>query len=311
MASLPRIGWIGVGVMGKSMCTHLLRAGYKCTVMTRTPAKLQPVIDLGATAVATPGAVAADSDIIFTMVGFPSDVREVYFGPNGIFETIRPGSVVVDCTTSEPALAVEIAHKAQEKGIAALDAPVSGGDIGAREARLTFMVGGERSTYDRVLPILQVMGKSFNFMGAAGSGQHTKMVNQTLIATNIIGVVEGLLYGYKAGLNLEDVIKAVAPGAAGSWSLSNYGPRMLVRNFDPGFFVEHFIKDMGIALEEARKMNIQLPGLELSHRLYLELKAMGHGRLGTHSLLLAFERMNNVTIPRHAPPAPAAPAPPK
>ncbi|KAJ4458553.1 putative 2-hydroxy-3-oxopropionate reductase [Paratrimastix pyriformis] len=309
--SKPRLGWVGTGVMGRSMCGHCLRAGYEVTIFNRTPAKMAPLISMGARAASSPKEVAEHSDIIFSIVGFPRDVREVYFGEQGIMAGARSGSILVDCTTTEPTLAKEIYAAAQAHSISALDAPVSGGDVGAREARLTFMVGGDRAVYDRVLPILQFMGKCFNYMGGAGSGQHTKMVNQINIASIMVGVVEGLVYAYKAGLNMEDTIRAIAPGAAGSWSLNNYGPRILSRNFDPGFFVEHFIKDMGICLSECAKMRIQLPGLELSHRLYCQLREMGHGNLGTHSLILAFERMNDLTIPAQQltvlgqPPAPA------
>eukprot|EP00455_Lapot_gusevi_P033358 TRINITY_DN3647_c0_g1_i1.p1 TRINITY_DN3647_c0_g1~~TRINITY_DN3647_c0_g1_i1.p1 ORF type:complete len:344 (+),score=115.73 TRINITY_DN3647_c0_g1_i1:99-1034(+) len=291
-----RIGWIGTGVMGRWMCSHLMNAGYRAFVYNRSAAKAQPLVDQGATLCATPADVAANSDVVFTMVGYPSDVRNVILGADGVLSTARAGSIIVDMTTSEPSLACEIYEKAKEKGVASIDAPVSGGDIGARNATLSIMVGGERQVADTVQPLFQVLGKNINYLGAAGSGQHTKMVNQILIATNMIGVVEGLLYGYKAGLDLNTVIAAVGSGAAGSWSINNLGPRIINRNFDPGFFVEHFVKDMGIALQEAKRMNLSLPGLSLAHQFYVAAIAQGHGRMGTHSLALVLESLNNVQM---------------
>lgn len=219
-------------------------------------------------------------------------------GKKGVLEGLKPGCILVDMTTSEPNLAKEIAEEAAKRGIAALDAPVSGGDIGAREARLSIMIGGEAATLTAVDPLLRLMGQNIRHMGAAGAGQHTKMFNQILISTTMIGVVEGLLYAHKAGLDLDEAIKAVGSGAAGSWSINNYGPRIVQRNFDPGFFVEHFIKDMKIALAESKRMGLTLPGLELALKFYQELEAMGHGRKGTHALMLVLEKMNNTEIPK-------------
>jgi len=215
-----------------------------------------------------------------------------------VLEGLKPGSVLVDMTTSEPNLAKEIAEEAAKRGVIALDAPVSGGDIGAREARLSIMVGGEASGLTAVEPLLRLMGQNIRHMGGPGSGQHTKMFNQILISSTMIGVIEGLLYSYKAGLDLDEAIKAVGSGAAGSWSINNLGPRIVQRNFDPGFFVEHFIKDMKIAVSESKRMGLNLPGLDLALKLYQELEAQGHGKKGTHALMLAFEKMNNVEIPK-------------
>jgi 3-hydroxyisobutyrate dehydrogenase len=234
------------------------------------------------------------SDLVFGIVGFPADVRAVYLGDEGALGAASPGAVIVDMTTSEPSLAVEICDAAKAKGVGAVDAPVSGGDVGARNATLSIMVGGEEADVERVRPLFEVMGKTIVHEGGAGAGQHTKMVNQILIATGMIGVCEALLYGYKAGLDLEKVLEAVAGGAAGSWSLSNYGPRILAGNFEPGFVVEHFVKDMGIALAEARRMNLALPGLALAQQLYVALVAQGGGRNGTHTLMLALASLSNV-----------------
>lgn len=289
-----KIGWIGTGVMGSSMVGHLMAAGFSATVYSRTKAKAQALIDKGAAWAASPKAVAEQSDVIFSIVGFPSDVREVMLGADGALAGSKAGNILVDMTTSEPSLAVEIATAAKAKGVQSVDAPVSGGDIGAKNATLSIMIGGDKEVVDALAPLFQAMGKTIIHQGGPGSGQHTKMVNQTLIAANMIGVCEALLYAYKAGLDLPTVMQSVAPGAAGSWSLSNLGPRMMANNFDPGFFVEHFIKDMGIALAEAKRMNLALPGLALAHQLYVALQAQGHGRDGTHALLLALGRLSNI-----------------
>jgi 3-hydroxyisobutyrate dehydrogenase len=294
MSSGVRIGWIGTGVMGLSMCKHLLEAGYSAHVYSRTRSKAAPLVELGAKWCDSPAQVAMNSDIMFTMLGFPSDVRDIILGQQGLVNHAHRGALIIDMTTSEPSLAREIAAAAAAKGIGALDAPVSGGDVGAKNATLSIMVGGRQEDFDRVLPLLEKMGKNIRLLGGSGSGQNTKMVNQILIATNMIGVCEGLLYAHKAGLDLEQTIQAVSAGAAGSWSISNLGPRIAKRNFDPGFFVEHFIKDMGIALSEARAMNLSLPGLALAHQLYVAVKAQGHGKQGTHALALALEQLNGI-----------------
>jgi 3-hydroxyisobutyrate dehydrogenase len=289
-----RVGWIGTGVMGTSMCGHLLAAGYQATVYNRTRAKLGALLEKGAVEAGSPREVAAASDVTFTIVGFPHDVREVALGTSGTLAGARSGSVLVDMTTSEPALAREIFEAARAKGVHAVDAPVSGGDVGAREARLSIMIGGEPEIVTALNPLFQTMGKTIIHQGPAGAGQHTKMVNQVLIATNMIGVCEALLYGFRAGLDLNTVMQSVASGAAGSWSLSNLGTRMIAGNFDPGFVVEHFLKDMGIALAEARRMKLALPGLALAEQLYRAVDAQGHGRKGTHALMLALARLSNI-----------------
>lgn len=292
--SNTRIGWIGTGVMGSSMCGHLMTKGYSATIFNRTPDRARPLLDRGAKWADTPKAVAQNSDVVFAIVGFPQDVRQVFLGPDGALAGASAGRILVDMTTSEPSLAREIYDTAKAQGVASVDAPVSGGDIGAREARLSIMIGGDKEAVDRLRPLFECMGKAIIHQGPAGSGQHTKMVNQILIATGMIGVCEALLYGYKAGLDLPTVLESVSGGAAGSWSLSNYAPRMLKGNFDPGFFVEHFIKDMGIALAEAKRMNLSLPGLALAEQLYVALKAQGQGRKGTQSLILALAKLSNI-----------------
>ena len=238
--------------------------------------------------------MAAASDVIFTMVGYPADVRQVILGPDGVLAGCKPGNIIVDMTTSEPSLAVEIAEAAAKQGVHAIDAPVSGGDVGAREARLSIMIGGDAEVIEALRPCWQAMGKTFVRQGGPGAGQHAKMVNQVLIAGNMVGVCEGLLYAYKAGLDLETVMQSVASGAAGSWSLSNLGPRIIANNFAPGFFVEHFVKDLGIALAEAKRMGLCLPGLALANQFYLSLAAHGHGRAGTQALQLALAEMSNI-----------------
>jgi len=289
-----RVGWIGTGVMGRWMCQHLITKGYKATVYNRTKEKTQPLIEAGASWADSPKAVAERSDVVFAIVGFPKDVREVFLGGQGALAGSRPGAVLVDMTTSEPSLAREIYEAAKGKGVASVDAPVSGGDVGAKNAALSIMVGGDADVIDATRPLFECMGKTIVHQGPAGAGQHTKMVNQVLIASNMVGVCEALLYGYKAGLDLKTVLQSVGSGAAGSWSLNNLGPRIIDRNFEPGFFVEHFIKDMGIALEEAKRMGIVLPGLALANQLYLAVQAQGYGRKGTHALMLALEQLANV-----------------
>ena len=289
-----RVGWIGTGVMGSSMCGHVLGAGHTVTLFTRSRDRAEPLLERGATWADSPAEVAAASDVVFSIVGYPADVRAVILGEHGALSGARAGSLLVDMTTSEPALAVEIDGVARERGVYSIDAPVSGGDVGARNATLSIMIGGDEDAIERVRPLLETMGKSIVRQGGPGAGQHTKMVNQILIATGMIGVCEALLYGHKAGLDLERVLESVASGAAGSWSLSNYGPRMLSGDFAPGFVVEHFLKDMGIALAEAKRANLSLPGLALAEQLYVALRAQGSGRLGTHSLILALASLSEV-----------------
>ncbi|MCA9230170.1 MAG: NAD(P)-dependent oxidoreductase [Planctomycetales bacterium] len=292
-----RIGWIGTGVMGASMCGHLIKAGYAATVYSRTQAKAEPLLSLGAKWAESPRKVAERSDVVFSIVGFPADVREVILGQEGALAGCAPGTVLVDMTTSQPALAIEIAEAAAAKDVVSIDAPVSGGDVGAKNGTLSIMIGGDQGTVESLAPLWEIMGSTWVWQGPAGAGQHTKMVNQTLIGGNMVGVCEALLYAYRSGLDLVSVMKSVSTGAAGSWSLSNLGPRIIAGNFDPGFFVEHFIKDMGIALEEARGMNLKLPGLELAEQLYQKLAAAGHARKGTHALMLALAEMSDVEWP--------------
>jgi 3-hydroxyisobutyrate dehydrogenase len=289
-----RLGWIGTGVMGASMCGHLLRAGFSATVFNRTRSKAEGLLAAGARWADSPRAVAEAADVVFTMVGFPADVRQVVLSPEGALAGCRPGSILVDMTTSEPSLAVEIAAAAAERGVASLDAPVSGGDVGAREARLSIMIGGDREAFEALRPCWQAMGTTFIHHGGPGTGQHAKLVNQVLVAANMIGVCEALLYAYKAGLDLDAVMQSVASGAAASWALSNLGPRIIANNFDPGFFVEHFIKDMGIILDQSRRMKLALPGLALAEQLYRSVAALGHGRDGTQALMLALAAMSGI-----------------
>ena len=293
-----RIGWIGTGVMGKSMCGHLITAGFPTTVYSRTKEKAEALLAAGASWVATPADVAGRSDVIFTMVGFPQDVRDVYFSENGVLTGARPGALLVDMTTTEPTLAREIQARAVERGCDAVDAPVSGGDVGARNQTLSIMVGGDNGAVERVMPLFQILGKNIVHQGAPGAGQHTKMCNQIVIAGTMVGVCESLVYAFKAQLNPELMLQSIRSGAAACWTLENLAPRVLNGNFEPGFIVEHFIKDMGIALSEAQRMGLAMPGLALVHQLYQALQAQGHGRRGTQALVLALEHISNV--PRRA-----------
>jgi 3-hydroxyisobutyrate dehydrogenase len=293
-AGKTRLGWIGTGVMGTSMCSHLIRAGFAMTVFNRTRAKAEPLVALGARWAESPQHVAESSDVVFSIVGFPADVRAVTLGPEGALAGSRPGMALVDMTTSDPSLAIEIAQRAAACAVQSIDAPVSGGDVGAKEARLSIMIGGDRQAVEALRPCWEAMGRTIVHQGGPGAGQHAKMVNQILIASNMIGVCEALLYGYKAGLNLTTVMESVASGAAGSWSLSNLGPRIIGGRFEPGFFVEHFIKDMGTALAEAKRMGLALPGLALANQLYIALRSQGHGRDGTHSLMLALASLSGI-----------------
>lgn len=291
---MRRLGWIGTGVMGRAMCEHLLRAGHAVWVYNRTRAKADPLIEQGAQWCHSPREVAAVADVVFTMVGFPDDVRQVTLGPEGVLEGSRPGMIIVDFTTSRPALAQEIAAAAAHRGVRVLDAPVSGGDIGAREAKLSIMVGGDRTAFDELAPLLRLMGKTIVYQGPPGSGQHAKMVNQILIASNMVGLCEALLYAHRAGLDPENVLASVSAGAAGSWSLSNLGPRILAGDFAPGFYIEHFLKDLAIALEESRQMRLALPGLALAEQLYRAAAAQGYARNGTQALQLALAKLSNI-----------------
>ncbi len=289
-----RIGWIGTGVMGGAMCAHVIDAGYDVTVYTRTRSRARTLESRGAHWAGSPAEVAGRSDLVFSIVGYPSDVREVFLAADGIVAAARPGSVIIDMTTSEPSLAREIHAAAAARNVGAIDAPVSGGDVGARNATLSIMVGGDVSDVTRAWPLFEVLGGTITHLGGPGAGQHTKMVNQILIASGMVGVCEALLYAQQAGLDLDKTLQAVSGGAAGSWSLSNYGPRMLSGDFAPGFFVDHFVKDMGIALREAESMHVAVPGLALAQQLYVALQAQGGGGNGTQALLLALASLSSV-----------------
>ena len=287
-----KIGWIGTGVMGLSMCGHLMDAGYELTVFNRTQSKAADLVDKGAAWADTPKAVAQASDIVFIMVGFPDDVREVILGEAGVLVGTNACDTVVDMTTSSPDLARIIHQECAARDVKALDAPVSGGDVGARDATLAIMVGGDQPVFDAILPLFEIMGKTIALMGAAGSGQHTKMTNQILIAGTMIGVVECLLYAQQAGMDAHQVIDVIGKGAASSWSINTLGPRIADGDFDPGFYIKHFVKDMGIALEESRRMCLSLPGLALVHQFYVSAMAMGWENLGTQGLYQVLASMN-------------------
>lgn len=280
-----RIGFIGLGVMGTSMAAHLMAAGHSLTVFNRTREKAEGLIKRGAQWADTPGAVAAASDILISMVGYPHDVEKIYFGEGGILSAMKAGGYVVDMTTSSPKLARRLYEAAREREIASLDAPVSGGDIGARNASLVVMVGGDRGVFDAVKPIFELLGRTIRYFGPAGSGQYAKMANQIAIASNMMGVCEAVAYAKRAGLDPAEVVETISGGAAGSWSLSNLAPRMLRGDYAPGFFIKHFIKDMGIALASAEEMHLDLPGLKLAKRLYDELSARGMEDSGTQALI--------------------------
>ncbi|AGE21507.1 NAD(P)-dependent oxidoreductase [Geobacillus zalihae] len=287
---MKTIGFIGLGVMGKSMARHLLKAGYPLLVYTRTKEKAEDLLQEGAVWKETVADLAREADVVITMVGYPHDVEQVYFGEGGILENARPGTYVIDMTTSTPTLAKSIYEAAKQKGIHALDAPVSGGDIGAREGTLTIMVGGDEDVFLACKPILERLGTNIVRQGGAGAGQHTKMCNQIAIATNMIGVCEAMAYAKRAGLDPFKVLESIAKGAAGSWSLSNLAPRMLSGDFAPGFYIKHFIKDMKIALEEAERMNLPLPGLALAKQMYEELAQAGEENSGTQALYKRYIR---------------------
>ena len=296
VSTSTRIGWIGLGVMGAPMCGHLLRQGHPVTVFTRTPSKAAAVLAKGAKWVESPLAVAEASEVVFTMVGSPLDVRQVYLGEAGLLKGARSGSLLVDMTTSAPSLAREIFKAARSRGMQSIDAPVSGGDVGAREATLSIMIGGEEEAVDAIVPLLGALGRSIVRQGGPGMGQQAKLCNQIVIAGTMVGVCESLVYGYKAGLNLETMLASITTGAAACWTLTNLAPRILRRNFNPGFLVDHFLKDMGIALDEAAQMGLVLPGLALVQQLYLAVQSQGHGKSGTHALVLALERLSNTQI---------------
>ncbi len=284
-----KIAFIGIGVMGKSMASNLMTAGHDLTVYTRTKIKAQDLIDRGAKWADTPLQAAKDVDVVISMVGYPQDVEEIYLGENGVLKSVKAGATIIDMTTSSPKLAQRIYKIALSQGISSLDAPVSGGDVGAKNGTLAIMVGGDKSAFDKMMPLFNTMGKTICYFGTAGSGQYAKMSNQIAIASNMMGVCESLAYAKKCGLNPDDVLSVISTGAAGSWSLSNLAPRMLKGDFAPGFFIKHFIKDMKIAIESAKEMNLQLPGLTLAEKLYDELAAKGLENDGTQALIKYYD----------------------
>lgn len=289
-----KIGFIGLGVMGKSMAGHLMNAGHELYVYSRTKAKCGDIIEKGAHWCDTPKAVAENTDIVFTIVGFPKDVEEVYLGENGLIEGARKGMIFCDMTTTKPSLDIQIGKELEKKGASMCDAPVSGGDSGARNATLSIMAGADKATFDALLPYFNIMGKSITHMGELGAGQHTKMANQIVIAGTMCGVSEALVYGARAGLDTEKMVQTISKGAAGCWTLDNLAPRVLGDDLAPGFMVDHFIKDMGIALEEAEKMELVLPSLALTKQLYISLKANGMGKNGTQALVKAIEQLSGM-----------------
>ena len=289
-----KIGWIGTGIMGAPMAMHLIDAGYNVSVYSRTKSKAEKHIAKGCDWYDTPATVAGNCNIIFTIVGYPKDVEEVYFGENGILKNLKKDSVVIDMTTTLPGLAVRIDEACRKIGAHAVDAPVSGGESGAINGALSVMIGGEKDVVEQVMPIIDVFSKNMVYQGPAGAGQHTKMCNQITIACTMIGVCESLLYGAKAGLDLNTVVSSISKGAAGCWSLDVLAPKIVAGDFEPGFMVEHFIKDLGIALNEAELMDLNLPGTSLAKELYESVVEMGKATKGTQALYFALEKMSQV-----------------
>jgi 3-hydroxyisobutyrate dehydrogenase len=291
---INKLGWIGTGVMGKSMCKHLLNAGYELMVYNRTESKTKELIEMGAK-FADPKTIAQNCKIVFMMVGYPQDVEDMAFNSDyGLINNMQPGSYLIDHTTSSPDLAEKIYYAAKERGISSWDAPVSGGDVGAREGKLVVMVGGPEEGFSTVKEIMDWYSKQVVLMGSAGKGQHTKMTNQIILAGNMIGACEGLLYAYKAGLDQNTIISLLGGGAASSFSLVNLGPRIIKGDFEPGFYVEHYVKDMEIALSECKKMNLDLKGLQLVHSFYKIMMQDNLSKKGTQGLYLALEKLNNI-----------------
>lgn len=289
MTQKQTIGFVGTGVMGKSMAKHLLNNGYPLHVYTRTKEKAEDLLKAGAVWEDSVESLTKASDVIITIIGTPLDVEEVYLGGKGIIKNAKSGTYIIDMTTSKPSLAVDIYKAAKEKDVYALDAPVSGGDVGAREAKLAIMVGGDKEAFEKMLPIFETMGENIILQGEAGAGQHTKMVNQISIAPAMIGICEALMYAKKAQLDPSTVLESISTGAAGSWSLSNYAPRMIKGDFAPGFAIKHFIKDMKIAQESAKEMNLPTPSLTMALEMYEELANQGEDESGIHALIKYFE----------------------
>lgn len=285
-----KIGFIGIGVMGESMAGHLLKAGHDLYVYNRTKSKADRIVAEGATWCEDVKSIARQCDLIFTIIGVPADVESVYLNEDGLVNHAKKGTILVDMTTSTPDLAKRIYEAGTPKGLKCLDAPVTGGDVGAKNGTLTIMVGGDQETFNEILPILELMGKTIVYMGAAGSGQHTKMANQIAIAGAAIGMVESLAYSKGAGLDLETVLKAITSGSAASWQLSNMAPRIINDDFNPGFFIKHFIKDMRIASTESKAMDVDLPGLDLVLSLYEECQKRELENCGTQALYKLYEK---------------------
>jgi 3-hydroxyisobutyrate dehydrogenase len=289
---MAKIGWIGTGVMGRSMCMHLLEAGYEVSVYNRTKSRADELVAAGAVWRDSAAELARGSTYIFSIVGYPEDVEQIMLGSGGVIENAPENAYVIDMTTSTPVLAEKIAEAGKKRSLHCLDAPVSGGDIGARNGTLAIMVGGEKADFEHMKPFFEAMGENIAYMGPAGKGQHTKMSNQILIAGTMIGVVESLLYAHRAGMDMNEVIDVIGKGAASSWSINNLGTRIARGDFKPGFFIKHFVKDMRIALDEARRMGIALPGLALAQQFYTAAMAMGYENLGTQGLYKVMEKIN-------------------
>ena len=298
MSRGSRVGWIGTGVMGLPMCGHVLDAGYEVDVYSRTKERAAPLVERGARWRESPATVAAEADVVFTMLGYPADVRDVILGDGRVLDALAPGSLLVDLTTSEPSLAEEIHAAAASKGVEALDAPVSGGDVGARNGTLSVMVGATKEAFARARPLLEPFAGRITLQGGPGAGQHTKMVNQISIASGMVGLCEALLYAHRSGLDVELALDTIRAGAAASWSLDNLAPRLLAGDLEPGFKIDHFIKDLGVALAEAKRMELQLPGLALAEQLYRTARdEQGLGQQGTQALAVALARMSGLEWP--------------
>jgi len=289
-----KLGWIGTGVMGNSMCGHLIDAGHQLYIFNRTRNKADKLVAKGAVWCDSPKQVAENSEVIFSIVGFPKDVESVLLGEQGALAGAKPGAILVDMTTSSPVLAEKVYEAAGKKSVSALDAPVSGGDVGARDATLAIMVGGDLQIFNQVLPLFEIMGENIAFMGKAGAGQHTKMCNQILVSGTIIGTIESLLYAQRMGMDLDEVIDVIGQGAARSWTINNLGRRIAKGDYNPGFYIKHFVKDMGIALAEAQRMNLSLPGLAQAHQFYIAAQALGYENLGTQGLYRVLAQINRM-----------------
>ncbi|GGG20368.1 3-hydroxyisobutyrate dehydrogenase [Lysinibacillus alkalisoli] len=286
---MKKIAFIGTGVMGKSIVKHLLAKQYEVSIYTRTKEKAQELLTIGALWAPTPKAAAHDADVIFTMVGYPQDVAQVVLGDEGVLQGAKEGAIIVEMTTSEPTLAKQLYKEAKQQGVAVLDAPVSGGDLGAQNGTLSIMIGGDEAVFNQVQPLLAVFCSTIVYQGMAGAGQHAKMCNQIAIASNMIGVCEAISYAERAGLTIDTVLASISTGAAGSWSLSHLAPRMAQKDYEPGFYIKHMVKDLGIALQEAKQMNLTLPGLEMANEMYQKLVAQGYGDNGTQALIRLYE----------------------